>query len=1008
MEALLALVRFRPLRAVLLSVMLTFALAMQVAAQGTLRGTVTDEFDGATLPGANVFIEGTALGAATTIEGTYRIGNIPAGSYQVRVSYVGYATRTVPVTITDGETQTLDITLSQSAVLGEVVVSGQLEGQAAAINQQLASNTIVNVVSEERIKELPDANAAEAIGRLPGVSVQRSGGEASQIVLRGLSGAFTTITVDGVKIAPTDAEARAVDLSAISQGSLAGIELFKALTPDKDADAIAGSVNLVTRLAPRDREFRIDVLGSYNGLANDARQYDADLRLADRFFNDFLGVQVTANLEQRNRSREAYDIGYDTSLNEQTDYRMDGLDLQFTDEVRSRRGIGGIFDVATPEGGYLKLSALYNHTTRDYITYERSYPLQDLVFYQARDREQSIGLFNTALTGENYFFGLKASWGLSLARSRSDYPFDYEMVFTEPSQVQDGQVVAGMAPVPDDQRKGDPAQLIPYALNNYQQAFLYNASYRSEESEDQDLGAFLNVSRTYTLGTRIGGEIKVGGKYRGKSRSRDRAELFSPYYNSAFPMSMRMADGTVVEKDFSQSMFSDLQRSSNGRLVLATNFVGSGADGIDLYGRFNLAPVIDRDALRAWWDLNRNGVNPNNGSPEYFDNIEARGLFYDIDERVAAGYVMSTLDFGRYVTWIAGVRVEQESNDYAARYSPEELSSFPVPTGAIRDTFATYQETVWLPNTHLAIRPLDFLTVRLAAYRALARPDFNRRLPTSVARQTGFFYPGNSITLGNSNLQAAKAWNYEANVSFFGSRLGLLSVSAFYKDISDYFHTINGLRFTGTEVFESLGLDYENPFGASPFTLTVPFNSTRTTEVYGVELEHQTNLRFLPGPLSGLILAYNASVIRSSTYVPAVRIETTYIERPPFPPIPQVAYFLEENEQKLQQQPDFLANIALGYDFGSFSARVSMFHQDRYFTRFSADGRNDGLRGEFTRWDLAFKQAIGQRVALLLNVNNLTGVEETALSYNSLLDRTLLGDSQIYGTTVDFGLRIDL
>ncbi len=993
--------------ALIVALVLALGMAAPAAAQGTLRGTVTDARDASTLPGANVFLEGTALGAATNVEGTYRIGNIPAGVYNVRVSFVGYEAKTVPVTIADGETATLDVALAPSAILGEVVVSGQLVGQAAAINQQLASNTIVNVVSEEKIKELPDANAAESIGRLPGVAVQRSGGEASQIVLRGLSGGFTSITVDGVKIAPTDAESRSVDLSTISQGSLAGIELFKALTPDKDADAIAGAVNLVTRRAPRQREVRVDVLGSYNELANDAGQYAANLRVGQRFFKDFLGVQVTGNIEQRNRSKEAYDVGYDTSLNEQTDYRIDGLDLQYTDEIRRRRGLGTILDVETPDGGFAKLSLLYNHTSRDYITYDRSYPLQDLVFYSARDREQTIDLFNGALTGENHLFGLNASWGLSLARSKSENPFDYELVFTEPSQTQNGQVVAGMALVPDSLRKGDPAQLIPYALNNYDQAFLYDAAYRTEKSRDTDLGAYLNLWRDYTIGTAIWGQVKVGGKYRDKSRSRDRSELFSPYYNSAFPQYVRLADGTVVPKDFSGTMFSDLATNKGeGKIVLASNFVAGRTE--DLYGRFNLAPIINRDALRAWWALNENGYAPGQNRPEYFDNVEARGLYYDIAERVSAAYAMSTLDFGRRVTWIVGVRVEQENNDYAARYSPVELSSFPIPSGSVRDTSATHRETVWLPNTHLAIRPTDFLTLRLAAYRALARPDFNRRLPTSVARQTGFFYPGNSITLGNSTLEAAKAWNYEVNASFFGARLGLLSISAFYKDISDYFHTINGLRFTGTEVFETLGLDYENPFGTSPFTLTVPFNSKRATHVYGVELEHQTNLRFLPSPLSGFVIGYNGSIIRSTTYVPAVRIETSYIERPPFPPIPQVAYFFEENKQKLQQQPDFLANLSLGYDFRAFSARVSMFHQDRYFTRFSADGRNDGIRGAFTRWDLAFKQNVGRRLALLLNVNNLTGVEEQALSYNSQLDRTLLGDSQIYGTTVDFGLRLDL
>ena len=982
------------------------------AQQGTLRGVVTDSLTAETLPGANVYLLGTSLGNATNLDGTYRIGGIPAGSYTLRVSYLGYQVKEVPVTITGGETTTQNVGLVLGVIQGEdIIITAQAEGQAAAINQQLTSNTIVNVISEEKIQELPDANAAEAIGRLPGVSVQRSGGEANQIVLRGLGGAFTNVTVDGVRIASTDAEARSVDLSAISQGSLAGIELFKALTPDKDADAIAGSVNLVTRRAPRERQFRMDAMGGYNELVDDLGQYDLDFRYGERFLGDILGVQLTGNIEQRNRSNEQYDTDYDCSINDFTVCLIENLQLDFTDEIRRRRGLGAIVDVETPDGGFVKLSGLYNQTSRDFITYSRSYPtLDDLVFYTARDREQAIHLFNGALTGENYLFGLNTDWGASYARSAFNFPFDYEVVFTEPSITEGGTPVAGMRAVPDSVRRGELEGIIPYALNNFEKAYLYSGFYRTEESTDTDLSAYLNLARDYGIGSSLRGELKVGGKFRSKSRSRDRTELFSPYYNEPFPMFVMLEDGSVVPKDFSGTMFEDLALFNN-RLILATNFLGSGARSEDLYDRFTLSPLLDRDAVRAWWDLNGNGFIMTSGDPQYRENPEARGDFYDITERVSAAYVMNTFNIGQRIMWIVGLRVEHENNDYASRYAPNGLDGYPVPSGAIRDTSATHEETVWLPNTHLTIRPTDFLTVRLAAYRALARPDFNSRLANVVARRSSTFFPGNNIQLGNPNLRAAKAWNYEINTSFFGRRIGLFSVSLFYKDIQDYFQRINGLTYEGDAVFDSLGIDFESPFGTGgEFSLVVPFNSTSPTTVYGVEVEHQTNLRFLPGLLSGLVIGYNFSIVRSSTHVPRVRIETTFIERPPFPPIAQIERIPYESEQKLQQQPDFFANVSLGYDFRAFSARLSVFHQDAYNTSFAGNERTgfDNLQDGFTRVDLAFKQGIGRRIALLVNINNITGVEEAALRYNSFLDRTLVNDSEIYGTTVDVGLRVNL
>lgn len=985
--------------------------ATAAAAQGTLRGVVTDSLGAGTLPGANVLIEGTALGAATDADGGYRIGRIPAGDYTARVSYVGYETKRLPVTIADGETTVLDVALSPST-LGEVVVSGQLEGQQAAINQQLSSNTIVNVVSEEKIQELPDANAAESVGRLPGVSVQRSGGEANQITLRGLSGAFTNVTVDGVKLSPTDPASRSVDLSAISQGSLSGIELFKALLPSQDGDAIAGSVNLVTRRAPATRELRVDVLGGYNELADDAAQYDADFRYGERFFGDVLGVQLSGNLERRNRSSQEYDPDFDCSVNDFTICQIEDLQLNYIDEIRERAGAGVILDAGRADGGFVKLSALYNQTSRDFITYGRNYPTNgDLLFYTARDREQTIRLFTSALTGESYPLGLNATWGASYSRSASEYPFDYELAFTEPSTTDvDGNTVSGVAPVPNDVTRGEPEGIIPYALNNFDQAYLYSAFFNTEDAYDQDLGAYLDLEREYAFGTSVSGALQVGGKYRSKSRGRDRAEVFSPYYNTTFPDYVMLADGTGVPKDFAGTSFEDYLRS--GELVIASNFLGGGRSEGIFGDRFTLTPVLDRDLIREWYELNINGVRDVRGTDlEYEVNREAEVDYYDITERVSAGYVMNTLELGRVATWIAGLRVEREDNDYASRYAPNGLDGVPVPTGAIRDTTSTYAQTVWLPNTQLAVRPTDFLTVRLAAYRALARPDFSDRLANTVARRAGFFFPGNSIVIGNPNLRTATAWNYEAGVSLFGSRLGLFTVSGFYKRIDDYFQLVNGLRYQGSAIFDSLGVEYESPFGESAqFFLRAPYNLDEATTVYGVEVEHQTNFSYLPGALSGLVLGYNFSVVRSSTYIPRVRVETTYIERPaPFPPTPQVEFVPYEQEQKLQRQPDFFANVSLGYDYRAFSARLSVFHQDAYTTSFTANTEigNDGLRGGYTRVDLAFKQAIGERVRLLLNVNNLTGVEERGLSYNSALNRTLVNQSEIYGTTVDFGFRLD-
>ena len=181
--------------------------------QSTLQGVVTDSLTHEKLIGINIILEGTSLGSATDIEGAYRIVGIPHRAFKVKASCIGYETKYFDVDFTKQTEVQLNVALNQVMLQGQaVVITAQMRGQVAAINQQVSSKTIVNVVSEEKIKELPDANAAEAIGRLPGVSLIRSGGEATKVVLRGLSSKFSNITIDGVKIPSTDSTSRDVDL----------------------------------------------------------------------------------------------------------------------------------------------------------------------------------------------------------------------------------------------------------------------------------------------------------------------------------------------------------------------------------------------------------------------------------------------------------------------------------------------------------------------------------------------------------------------------------------------------------------------------------------------------------------------------------------------------------------------------------------------------------------------------------------------------------------------------
>ena len=1004
-----------PAAGILLCILLVLAaLPAAASAQAILRGSVADSVSGERLIGVNVYLVGTAYGGVTDRQGEFRVVGVPGGAYQLRVSYVGYRAKELEVTLSENESTTLDIRLVVDVIeSGEVVVTAQLRGQVAAINQQLTANTIMNVISEEKIQELPDANAAEAIGRLPGVSILRSGGEANKVILRGLSDRFTAITVDGIRIPPTDADARGVDLSTIAQGSLAGVELYKALTPDMDGDAIAGSVNLATKKAPATRLLRFDVRGGYNQLDDSYAQYDFAARYGERFFDDVLGIQLTGNLEQRRRSNEQLELEYYTALANYTDYRIENFTPSYTNEVRKRGGAGLLLDVNTPDEGSIKLHTIYNATTRDYVYYSRDYPAfaGDFVRYGFRDRERKIATFNGSLIGENYLMGLTTTWGLSYAQSVAEYPFDYEMQFVEAI---DSAVGSGMRSVPASIGKGPPELFIPYAYNNFSRAWSEWAYYRGEENEDRERTGYLNLAKKWFWGDRLGGEFKLGGKYRSKSRFKEMSELSSPYYLGYFWPYTHLADGTVVPKNLQGTRFADLPFRTN---VLLVNFLDAPPAERSVYDQYSLYPLANRDALRQWYELNKGGIQNLNGTglPEYARNTEVDGDYYDITERVASGYLMGTFTYGQDLTFIAGVRVEQENSDYASRYTPEPVTGFPM-TGRLIDTTVSYTQTEWLPNFQLVVRPVDFMTIRAALYQAVARPAFNQRLERLVARSGGGDV---ALYVGNPNLQSAKATNYELNTSFYSNTIGLISISGFYKEIKDMFHTMEDFRTSGQTVLDSLGSPWgrvdPSDFPFQPniiYDLTYPVNTSGLTKVWGFEVEHQANLTFLPGLLRNIVLSYNFSIIRSETYVIRARVDTMLVPSglpPPFPPFLQQTYNTAvEVKDKLESQPEFFGNVALGYDYKGFSIRLSVFHQGEYNRSFSASGRSDEVVDSFTRWDLSVRQRFTDYLSAFFFLNNFTNVEETTTIKNIPNNWILLNTSQKYGPSYELGLRLEI
>jgi len=220
-------------------------LFLTVSAYGTvLKGFVRDAVTREPLRYATISVEGTIIGTQTDENGYYEFDYYELsiagdGPYTFIVKYLGYADAIVELDLKQGETKSYSFLLTVTSTTMEAVeITAQASGQWGAVNQQLTSRTIKNVVSQAQIQELPESNAAEAVGRLPGVSLERSGGEGNKVVIRGMSSKYTQIQIDGVAMAATGSGDRSVDLSMISPYMLDGIELTKAVMANQEGTAI--------------------------------------------------------------------------------------------------------------------------------------------------------------------------------------------------------------------------------------------------------------------------------------------------------------------------------------------------------------------------------------------------------------------------------------------------------------------------------------------------------------------------------------------------------------------------------------------------------------------------------------------------------------------------------------------------------------------------------------------------------------------------------------------------
>lgn len=317
------------------------------ALAGDIVGRVKDASSGASLAGA-VITTPSGRRVVTDRDGAYVIHDLAAGDYQVGVSYLSYKSEQRSVSVPAKGEVTLDFAVTGANEVEGVVVTGGRLAQARALNLQMNAVGVTNVISADDLGKFPDNNVADAITRVPGVSVfhNRETGEGEYVTIRGLASDFNVFTINGQRVANTDNDSRQVSLTVLPPFGFQTASVTKTSTPDMDGDAVAGTVDFKTPTAFDFNKpvLRLNAQYGINEEAATSGQHTPDgaeifqLDAGRRFGSDGrFGAFVTGYYYKKNSlSEESENDGewdptvWRESNTEQIDYRsmnLPGLDL---------------------------------------------------------------------------------------------------------------------------------------------------------------------------------------------------------------------------------------------------------------------------------------------------------------------------------------------------------------------------------------------------------------------------------------------------------------------------------------------------------------------------------------------------------------------------------------------------------------------------------------------------------------------------------------------------------
>ena len=954
-------------------------------ANGSIHGKVVDELN-APMFAVSVGLEKTSIGIITDNEGNFKLLNITPGAYNLSFSFVGYETKIIYVTVEPGKDVEVNVQLSVATIMSEeVIVTAQARGQIAAINQQLNAAGVINAISTEKLKELPDISAAEAIGRLPGLSVQRDGGEGQKIIVRGFEPKYNTISINGMAAPSTDLNNRSTDLNFVSADIISGVEVMKANTADKDADGLGGNVNLILKEAGSGMSLNADLQTGYSSQVNSFGAYKASVLFSNRFLKEKLGVLISVNTESYDRSSDKWENEFYVqgvlSPGSTTNYVMPWLlesNLRTQIETRKRSNASFFLDYKT-KNSVIKTASFYSGLNRDYSVTNKDYDIDAsyLTFEQQKVTQKGYILSN-AIEGKHTIANTFLDWGIGNSMSEQKQPYNHKLVFRQNSAYTGNPKLFNTLP-PQEITTDE------FVNEDVSQFYLYDGTFASNNAPESETNAWINWEAPINITPNIRLSFKTGAKYRRKEREKD-----SKTYRDRF-------DNQTMVNEIN-SIIPGLTPSAFQGLIGLVGFIDSDSDISErsfLNGRFpNLNPgdVLDADKISGFYE----NVGKKNYSYIPTGHIKND---YSGNEEVFATYAMFNLQIGKVITFIPGVRYERTHFEYTAfnGYSVpddelEEASAFPV-----RDTTTSNILKNILPQIHLKIKPFKWLDLRLAYTNTLSRPDFNDLAPRMQISSSSL-----SIKHSGTYLNNLTSKNFDAILSLYSPKIGFFTIGAFHKVIDGFIYQRNAKLLKGTNMDPT---NFGLPSSYSGYSISYPVNNPELAYINGIETDIQTNFSSLPSPFNGIVLSGNFTIMDSKAKYQETLFVRTANPNYGQPGEPRIIFMNSDTAyvDRMLYQAKYLANVSLGYDYKGFSARFSYSYTDDILTKEQrrTDGSDREAKMAFSKWDIQLKQKVNKKLSVYGNIANVfnqpdAGTRLITGYYNYM---------EYYGMTVNFGVK---